>query len=168
MYNPLIVVRRQMWATPETCLTHKASGLPVGRRVSSYCFAPPCVVSPRLSAKAAASGLIISFVYGHDIVSRLSLGSVRDLTRGAVWLCAAENRDETQSDGYNNVTKKALKCKMGRQEEGDEEWVSSSQPYPQGVTYALLPQVPCYPQDSRSEHADGRPVPSRPRLLGTS
>lgn len=115
----------QMWATPETCLTHKASGLPVGRRVSSYCFAPPCVVSPRLSAKAAASGLIISFVYGHDIVSRLSLGSVRDLTRGAVWLCAAENRDETRSDGYNNVTKKALKRKVGRQEEGDEEWVSS-------------------------------------------
>ncbi|KAI1788937.1 alpha/beta-hydrolase [Ganoderma leucocontextum] len=111
-----------MWATPETCLTHKASGLPVGRRVSSYCFAPPCVVSPRLSAKAAASGLIISFVYGHDIVSRLSLGSVRDLTRGAVWLCAAENRDDTRSDGYNNVTKKALKRKMGRREDGDEEW----------------------------------------------
>ncbi|EJF63129.1 alpha/beta-hydrolase [Dichomitus squalens] len=111
-----------LWATPETCLTHRASGLPVGRRVSAYCFAPPCLVSPRLSAKAAASGLITSFVNGHDIVSRLSLGSVRDLTRGAVWLCAAENRDGDKADGYSSVTKKALKWKMGRGEEGDEEW----------------------------------------------
>ncbi|RPD62136.1 alpha/beta-hydrolase [Lentinus tigrinus ALCF2SS1-7] len=111
-----------MWASPETRLTHRASGLPLNRRVSAYCFAPPCVVSPRLSAKAAASGLIVSFVYGHDIVSRLSLGSVRDLTRGAAWLCAAEHRDGDKEEGYSSVTKKALKHKMGRGEEGDEEW----------------------------------------------
>ncbi|KAI0352780.1 alpha/beta-hydrolase [Trametes cingulata] len=111
-----------MWASPETRLTHRASGLPINRQVTAYCFAPPCLVSPRLSAKAAASGLITSFVYGHDIVSRLSLGSVRDLTRAAVWLCAAENRDGDKADGYSSVTKKALKWKMGRGEEGDEEW----------------------------------------------
>ncbi|KAI8984919.1 alpha/beta-hydrolase [Trametes punicea] len=111
-----------MWASPETRLTHRASGLPINRQVAAYCFAPPCLVSPRLGAKAAASGLITSFVYGHDIVSRLSLGSVRDLTRAAVWLCAAENRDTDKGDGYSTVTKKALKCKLGRGEEGDEEW----------------------------------------------
>ncbi|KAI0751660.1 alpha/beta-hydrolase [Daedaleopsis nitida] len=111
-----------MWASPETRLTHRASGLPVNRRVSAYCFAPPCVVSPRLGAKAAASGLIVSFVYGHDIVARLSLGSVRDLTRGSVWLCAAENSGGNKEAGYSSVTKKALKAKMGRGEDGDEEW----------------------------------------------
>ncbi|TFK88081.1 alpha/beta-hydrolase [Polyporus arcularius HHB13444] len=111
-----------MWASPESRLTHRASGLPINRKVSAYCFAPPCVVSPRLSARAAASGLIVSFVYGHDIVSRLSLGSVRDLTRGAAWLCAAENREGDKAEGYSSVTKKALKYKMGRGEEGDEEW----------------------------------------------
>ena len=116
----------QMWASPETCLTHRSSGLPQNRRVSAYCFAPPCVVSPRLSAKAAASGLIVSFVYGHDIVSRLSLGSVRDLTRAAVWLCAAENKDDDKSEGYSSLTKKALKWTMGRSEEGDEDWVSTA------------------------------------------
>lgn len=113
-----------MWASPETRLTYRSSGLPQNRRVSAYCFAPPCVVSPRLSAKAAASGLIVSFVYGHDIVSRLSLGSVRDLTRAAVWLCAAENKGGDKVDGYGNITKKAFKWKLGRGDEGDEEWVS--------------------------------------------
>ncbi|KAH9921553.1 alpha/beta-hydrolase [Epithele typhae] len=110
-----------MWASTETCLTQRSSGLPVNRRVSAYCFAPPCAVSPRLSAKAAASGLIMSFVYGHDIVSRLSLGSVRDLTRGAAWLCAAENREGSE-EGYSTLTKRAFKWKIGRGEEGDEEW----------------------------------------------
>ncbi|KAI0772559.1 alpha/beta-hydrolase [Trametes elegans] len=111
-----------MWASPSTRLTHRASGLPVNRQVTAYCFAPPCLVSPRLSAKAGASGLITSFVYGHDIVSRLSLGSVRDLTRAASWLCAAENKNGHKPEGYSAVTKKALKWKMGRGEEGDEEW----------------------------------------------
>ncbi|KAL7281997.1 hypothetical protein ACG7TL_003464 [Trametes sanguinea] len=111
-----------MWASPETRLTHRASGLPINRQVTAYCFAPPCLVSPKLGAKAAASGLITSFVYGHDIVSRLSLGSVRDLTRAAVWLCAAENREGDKTDGYSAVTKKALKWKMGRGAEGDEQW----------------------------------------------
>ncbi|KAI9063504.1 alpha/beta-hydrolase [Trametes sanguinea] len=111
-----------MWATPETRLTHRTSGLPINRQVTAYCFAPPCLVSPKLGAKAAASGLITSFVYGHDIVSRLSLGSVRDLTRAAVWLCAAENKEGDKPDGYSAVTKKALKWKMGRGGEGDEQW----------------------------------------------
>ncbi|KAI0329928.1 alpha/beta-hydrolase [Cubamyces sp. BRFM 1775] len=111
-----------MWASPETRLTHRASGLPINRQVTAYCFAPPCLVSPRLSAKAAASGLTTSFVYGHDIVSRLSLGSVRDLTRAAVWLCAAENREGEKAHGYAAVTKKALKWKMGKGSEGDEDW----------------------------------------------
>lgn len=34
----------QMWADPETCLTVRSSGLPLGRKVSAYCFAPPYVI----------------------------------------------------------------------------------------------------------------------------
>ena len=30
-----------MWADPRTCLTVDNGGMPSGRRVSVYCFAPP-------------------------------------------------------------------------------------------------------------------------------
>ncbi|KZT53382.1 hypothetical protein CALCODRAFT_525150 [Calocera cornea HHB12733] len=66
-----------MWADPTTCQTVPASGLPGSRRVSAYCFAPPCVTSPELSRLCAA--LVVSFVFSQDLVARLSLGSVRDL-----------------------------------------------------------------------------------------
>ncbi|KAI0922103.1 hypothetical protein AcW2_006890 [Taiwanofungus camphoratus] len=113
-----------MWADPETRLTHRRSGLPRRRLVSAFCFAPPCLTSPRLGALARESGLITSFVYSHDVVSRLSLGSVRDLKRGAMWLCKAEDagKDKEDHEGYSGVTKRALKWKAGLGEEGDEEW----------------------------------------------
>ncbi|EPS92614.1 hypothetical protein FOMPIDRAFT_1056702 [Fomitopsis schrenkii] len=99
-----------MWANPYTRLTHQHSGLPRRRMVSAYCIAPPCLTSPALGKIAAKSGLIVSFVYSTDIVSRLSLGSVRDLTRCAAWLCKAE---DAHGEGYSKVTKRALRWKAG-------------------------------------------------------
>ncbi|OBZ71967.1 hypothetical protein A0H81_08119 [Grifola frondosa] len=112
-----------MWASPETRLTHRASGLPSNRSVSAFLFAPPCLVSPQLGALAAGSGLITSFVYAHDVVSRLSLGSVRDLTRAAAWLCAAEGKGkDTEGEGYSTVTRRALKWKAGMRNTQYEDW----------------------------------------------
>ncbi|TFY55041.1 hypothetical protein EVJ58_g8499 [Rhodofomes roseus] len=111
-----------MWANPYTRLTHQHSGLPRRRMVSAYCLAPPCLTSPALSKIAADSGLIVSFVYSTDIVSRLSLGSVRDLTRCAAWLCKAEDE---HGEGYSKVTKRALRWKAGYGKEGYEDWFLS-------------------------------------------
>lgn len=99
-----------MWADPETCLTHRPSGLPTNRRVQAYCFAPPCLVSAPLSALTKASGLVTSFVHSHDVVSRLSLGAVRDLRRAASWLCEAES--EARGEGYGGVTGRMLRGKV--------------------------------------------------------
>jgi len=49
------------------------------------------------------TSLVTSLVYSHDVVSRLSLGSVRDLTRAAMWLCAGENDEAPLS-----ITRRAL------------------------------------------------------------
>lgn len=112
-----------MWADPKTCLTVRSSGLPVGRRVSVYCFAPPCLTDPHLGALAA--NLITSFVYSHDVVSRLSLGSIRDMNRAAVWLCNANahvNGKGGGQEGYSAVTKRALKWKTGFGSAEDPVW----------------------------------------------
>lgn len=118
----LTVETSQMWADPRTCLTHRASGMPTGRRVAAYCYAPPCLVSASLSKLAASSNLITSFVYSHDVVSRLSLGSVRDLRRATAWLSEAES--EGRGEGYGGVTGRALKAKTGFGKGDDPQWVS--------------------------------------------
>ncbi|PFH50559.1 hypothetical protein AMATHDRAFT_75541 [Amanita thiersii Skay4041] len=108
-----------MWADPNTCLTVPSSGLSVGRRVYVYCFAPPCLTDADLNR--LADRLIVSFVYSHDIVSRLSLGSVRDLRNAAMWLCEAEATTDDE-EGWSAVTKLARKWKAdgdGQQEEMD-------------------------------------------------
>lgn len=109
-----------MWADPRTCLTHRRSGLPSNRRVEAFCYAPPCLVDLRLSKLAASSNLITSFVYSHDVVSRLSLGSVRDLRRAASWLSEAES--ERRGEGYGGVTGRALKAKTGFGKADDSQW----------------------------------------------
>ncbi|KLO05140.1 alpha/beta-hydrolase [Schizopora paradoxa] len=111
------------WADPKTCLTVPASGLPVGRRVTAYCFATPCIVCPALSSLSYE--LITSFVYSHDIVSRLSLGSIRDITRAALWLCNAHNetpKEGKEPEGYGAVTMRAMKWKAGYGNEDDPQW----------------------------------------------
>ncbi|KAG8754175.1 hypothetical protein FRC14_005314 [Serendipita sp. 396] len=89
-----------MWADPTTCLTVPASGLAVGRRVSAYCIAPPGFTSAELSR--LSSPMITSFVYSHDVVSRLSLGSIRDLSRACWWLSDGKNEESS-----SNVIKKS-------------------------------------------------------------
>ncbi len=69
-----------------------------------------------------ATNLITSFVYSNDVVSRLSLGSVRDLRNAALWLCEAEegkhrngkNGEKLQQDGWSAVTSRAQRWKEAR------------------------------------------------------
>ncbi|KAH8985913.1 alpha/beta-hydrolase [Lactarius akahatsu] len=111
----------QKWADPKTCLTARSSGLPVGRRVSVYCFAPPAAYDPHLCE--LSKNLITSFVYSHDLVSRLSLGALRDMSRAAVWLCKAEA--EGRPEGYSGITRRALRHKMGFGSRDDPIWFLS-------------------------------------------
>lgn len=111
-----------LWADPATCLTVPSSGLPVGRHVQVYCFAPPALTDASLSL--LADKLIHSFVYSNDIVSRLSLGSIRDLRNAAMWLCEANEAQDGKStgEGYSAISERARKWKAGRGAPGDMEW----------------------------------------------
>ncbi|KAG5341022.1 hypothetical protein C0989_012226 [Termitomyces sp. Mn162] len=106
------------WADPKTCLTVRSSGLPVGRRVFVYCFAPPALADAALSK--LANRLIISFVYSHDVVARLSLGSIRDLRNAASWLCEAENKHV--GEGWTALTNRAKWWKAGSGSPDDPHW----------------------------------------------
>ncbi|XP_006459806.1 hypothetical protein AGABI2DRAFT_202200 [Agaricus bisporus var. bisporus H97] len=120
-----------MWADPSTCLTVRSSGLPVGRRVYVYCFAPPSLVDAQLSQ--LANKLITSFVYSNDVVTRLSLGSVRNLRSAASWLCEAEegkhvygtNGVKLKEDGWSAVTSRARRWKEApdNQSKEDMDWL---------------------------------------------
>ncbi|KAJ7896022.1 hypothetical protein B0H14DRAFT_2680053 [Mycena olivaceomarginata] len=116
-----------MWADPKTCLTVKSSGLPLNRRVSVYCFAPPSLIDPALGK--IAENLITSFVYSHDVVSRLSLGAIRDLGAASMWLCdgneAKEGRHANDAAGYTVVTARAKRWKAGSGTEDDPHWFIS-------------------------------------------
>ncbi|KXN84203.1 hypothetical protein AN958_12856 [Leucoagaricus sp. SymC.cos] len=123
-----------MWADPTTCLTVRSSGLPIGRRVYVYCFAPPALTDAKLSH--LAKKLVTSFVYSHDVVARLSLGSVRDLRNAALWLCEAEegkhqfskDGEKLRQDGWSAVTSRARRWKEpkesgGRGNQEDMDWL---------------------------------------------
>ncbi|CAE7139211.1 unnamed protein product [Rhizoctonia solani] len=102
-----------MWADASTGLTVRQSGLPSHRRVTVYCFGPPCIMSPQLSK--LAKSMVTSFIYSHDIVSTLSLGSVRDMQRAAAWLCVGSGEESCSS-----VLSKATRHRFGRQGEEEE------------------------------------------------
>ncbi|KDR74509.1 hypothetical protein GALMADRAFT_250502 [Galerina marginata CBS 339.88] len=108
-----------MWADPKTCLTVRSSGLPVGRQVQVYAFAPPSLTDAALSR--LSDKLVVSLVYSHDVVARLSLGSVRDLKNAAMWLCEAESNG-TSDDGWSAVTARARKWKDGTGSQDDMDW----------------------------------------------
>ncbi|KZS94124.1 alpha/beta-hydrolase [Sistotremastrum niveocremeum HHB9708] len=111
-----------MWADPNTCLTVRSSGLPSDRRTSAFLFAPPCLTSLGLST--LCTSLITSLVYSHDVVSRLSLGSVRDLTRAAMWLCAGKN-DETPLAISTRALKLNSRFRGNVDEESEINWFLS-------------------------------------------
>ncbi|KAJ7667515.1 hypothetical protein DFH06DRAFT_1085057 [Mycena polygramma] len=116
-----------MWADPKTCLTVRSSGLPIGRRVSVYCFAPPSLIDPALGK--VAENLITSFVYSHDVVSRLSLGAIRDLGAAAMWLCdgneSKDGKPASEGAGYTAVTSRAKRWKAGTGTADDPQWFIS-------------------------------------------
>lgn len=68
-----------------------------------------------------ASNMITSLVYSHDVVSRLSLGSIRDIRNASMWLCAANGEE----GGSASVTAKASAWKAGRKggDAVDPDWV---------------------------------------------
>ncbi|KAF8351089.1 hypothetical protein F5887DRAFT_1125059 [Amanita rubescens] len=110
-----------MWADPRTCLTVPSSGLPVGRRVYVYCFAPPCITDASLSK--LANRLVVSFAYSHDVVTRLSLGSVRDLRNAAMWLCEAEaTNNGGDGEGWSAITRRARAWKSTGGNRQDMDW----------------------------------------------
>ncbi|PRP81139.1 hypothetical protein PROFUN_01973 [Planoprotostelium fungivorum] len=65
------------WCNPEEGCTSHNSGLPPGRKIKAWAFAPPCVADGALCRRTRR--VIKSFVYSWDAVSRLSLGSIADL-----------------------------------------------------------------------------------------
>lgn len=69
-----------------------------------------------------SSELITSFVYSHDVVSRLSLGAIRDLKNAALWLCEGSG---DKGEGYRDVIRRAKRWSDGKGKEGDMEWASS-------------------------------------------
>ncbi|KAF8898150.1 hypothetical protein CPB84DRAFT_1709834 [Gymnopilus junonius] len=107
-----------MWADPKTCLTVRSSGIPAGRHVQVYAIAPPALTDAALCRLAAK--MVVSFVYSHDIVARLSLGSVRDLKNAALWLCEAESNGTP--DGWSAVTSRAKRWKEGNGHQDDMDW----------------------------------------------
>jgi hypothetical protein len=155
-----------MWADPKTCLTVKSSGLPLNRRVSVYCFAPPYVPVRRSATRTwsdhhssslidpalgkIAENLITSFVYSHDVVSRLSLGAIRDLGAASMWLCdgneAKEGRHANDAAGYTAVTARAKRWKAGSGTEDDPHW----------VCFALSPYLSFSPDTVGSLYPSGR------------
>lgn len=179
----------KMWADSTTCLTVPSSGLPVDRPVSVYCIAPPYVefisVSqmpsyfrpPRcltdVDLSRLASKLIVSFVYSDDIVSRLSLGSVRDIRNAALWLCEAN--DNSGREGYSVVTHRTSQWKSREGSSEDMHWVSSSSLVKPHWSFLnvfscmifLTWKVSGDEENTRGKHADGRLVSPRSRLLGS-
>ncbi|KAG1753287.1 hypothetical protein EDB19DRAFT_1978867 [Suillus lakei] len=116
------VLLAMMWADPATCLTVPSSGLPTDHNVSVYCIGPPCLTDAGLSR--LASKMVTSFVCSDDIVSRLSLGSVRDIRNAALWLCDANERNGG-TEGYSVITNRIKQWKAGDGSSDDLHWFLS-------------------------------------------
>ncbi|KAG1875384.1 hypothetical protein DFJ58DRAFT_872584 [Suillus subalutaceus] len=116
------VLLAMMWADPATCLTVPSSGLPTDHSVSVYCIGPPCLTDAGLSR--LASKMVTSFVCSDDIVSRLSLGSVRDIRNAALWLCDANERNGG-TEGYSIITNRIKRWKAGDGSSDDLHWFLS-------------------------------------------
>ncbi|KAK4687653.1 hypothetical protein P7C73_g2466, partial [Tremellales sp. Uapishka_1] len=137
-----------MWADSTTSLTLAVSGMPPDRLVHAYCLACPCIVSEPLSHLSA--NLVTSLIHSYDFVSRLSLGSIRDLKRVSECLAhAATNKEEK----CENVVRRAMKYKAGFGEPGarkaEKEWFLSlrktlegqflsAELYPAGTVYHVF------------------------------
>lgn len=157
----------QIWADPKSCRTVKSSGLPVGRRVSVYSFAPPygfprifvrmtltdTAARPRCTTDVPlaklAENLVVSFIYSHDLVSRLSIGTVMDLRNAALTLCMAEaSENGDKRCGHSAVLERAGKWKSGFGSPDDENWVGVfCSSFLKEVQLTLGVAVHCYAKD---------------------
>ena len=88
-----------------------------------------CILDSKLSK--LSSSLVRSFVYSNDVVSRLSLGSVRDMTSAASWLCDADERGK--GEGYTAILRRALMQKAGYGDSGCLDWVQ--------LTHSCIPSL---------------------------
>ena len=83
-------------------------------------------VSSSALADAALSRLtnklIVSIVYSHDVVSRLSLGSIRDLKNAAMWLCEANEASDGRQ-GWSAIITHAKRWKEESGSKDDMDWV---------------------------------------------
>ena len=71
-----------------------------------------------------AKSIVTSFVYSHDIVSTLSLGSIRDMQRAAAWLCVGKG-EESCGNVLNRATKRRFWKKVEEVDaEATAKWVS--------------------------------------------
>ncbi|KAJ3062155.1 hypothetical protein HK102_008861 [Quaeritorhiza haematococci] len=100
------------FADPRTCSTTEESGLPAGRRVRCFAYSAPCTMGLELSRLCRE--LITSVVLGDDLVSRLSLGSVRDLKSVAL-------RMHEEKEFAKEVRGKVLFPKRQQQQKGSAE-----------------------------------------------
>ncbi|KAK4047893.1 hypothetical protein OIV83_005075 [Microbotryomycetes sp. JL201] len=154
-----------MWADPESCLTTERSGLPAGRHVRVFGFATP-------------KKLIHSFVYSGDVVSRFSLGHMRDIRSAASWLCYANTNPDAATE---NILSRIIAYKRGsldsdpvRKREA-EIWFTSlrstleaNQGYadlfpPGDILWLTQPGDVKLPWDD--DYSTSVPVNSRPRLF---
>jgi len=161
-----------MWADTTNCVTVRESGLPPGHGVQVYAFAPPCILDSKLSK--ISSSLVHSFVYSNDVVSRLSLGSVRDMTSAASWLCDADERGK--GEGYTGIVRRALVQKAGYGDLGSLDWFLSirrtleanmqmDRLYPPGRVWWAISDDSGTPQHQGvSSPSTSRNIPDNPRL----
>lgn len=80
--------------------TSATSGLPPGRRVRAYCFAPPAVMSAPLARRCAT--FINGWANSYDAVPRLSLGSILDIRNACAWLLYEQK--QSQNPNQTNTT----------------------------------------------------------------
>ncbi|CDZ98595.1 Predicted lipase/calmodulin-binding heat-shock protein [Phaffia rhodozyma] len=111
-----------MWAGLDTGETVRDSELPVGRKVKVWAFACPCITSLELSQ--LSKGFITSIVLSYDLVSRLSLGSIRDIRSVVDWLSYATNdkgkgTESTGNEGVDGLLGRLARFKLG----GKGNWI---------------------------------------------
>jgi len=89
-----------------------------------------------------------------DIVSRLSLGSVRDIRNAALWLCDANERNGG-TEGYSVITNRIRRWKAGNGSDDDLPWVRPM--HRDAIILVMLMHgiVFVYAENPGSEHANG-------------
>ena len=79
---PMSTSNQQQRPVMGTFLTSRASELPMNRPIHVYSYGTPCVAT--LTLAKAMRGLVTTMVHGQDLVTALSLGTVRDWRRAAI------------------------------------------------------------------------------------